>query len=121
MSDNVDSESQSRANYLVTTWRTVQKLDSDVWRRLRDDAPFRFARWLAAVTTVAADWHLNGNPKSAVAWLPVLAVVMLLLLPDASSIALGGFSWQTRHAVDQPRRDAQQLKRAQARSHSASA
>ena len=89
------------ASKLVTAWRTVQKLDADAWRKLRDDAPFRFIRYLGAIGVVIGAWKIMGTPHSATAWLPALAIVLLLLLPDASSIALGGFTWQARQAADQ--------------------
>jgi hypothetical protein len=100
-SDNADNPaSNADANWLVTTWRTVQKLDTDTWRKMRDDAPLRFARWLAALGVIIGAWDVMGVPKSAIAWLPVLAIITLLLLPDASSIAFGGFSYQARQAAD---------------------
>lgn len=89
------------AGKLVTTWRTVQKLDADAWRKLRDDAPLRFVRYLGALGVVVGAWDVMGTPHSATAWLPVLVVVLLLLLPDASSIAFAGFAWQARQAADE--------------------
>jgi hypothetical protein len=99
--DPTPGKAQREAGKVVTTWRTVQSLDADAWRRLRDGAPFRFVRWLAALGIVGFTWYLGGTPKSAVAWLPVLVVVVLLLLPDASSVAFGGFIWQAREAADE--------------------
>ena len=89
------------AGKLVTTWRTVQKLDADAWRKLRDDAPFRFIRYLGALGVVIGAWAVLGTPHSATAWLPILVIVLLLLLPDASSIAFAGFAWQARQAADE--------------------
>src|SRR2546429_8533526 len=89
------------AGKLVTTWRAVQKLDADAWRKLRDDAPLRFVRYLGALGVVVGAWDVMGTPQSATAWLPVLVVVLLLLLPDASSIAFAGFAWQARQARDE--------------------
>jgi hypothetical protein len=105
--DTDNSGSGHNASQLVTTWRTVQKLDADAWRKLRDDAPFRFIRWLGALGVVIGTWYLQGTPHDATAWLPTLAIVALLLLPDASSIAFGGFSWQVRQAADQAAQAAQ--------------
>ena len=48
------------AGKLVTTWRTVQKLDADAWRKLRDDAPLRFVRYLGALGVVVGAWALWG-------------------------------------------------------------
>lgn len=92
--------SDANAPWLVSTWRTVQKADADAWRKLRDDAPFRLLRWLGALGVVIGTWVIQGTPHSAIAWLPVLGVVVLLVLPDASSIAFGGFTWQARQAAD---------------------
>ncbi len=86
---------------LVTTWRTVQKLDADAWRKLRDEAPFRFIRYLGALGVIIGAWDALGTPHSATTWLPVLVIVVLLLLPDASSIAFAGFAWQARQARDE--------------------
>jgi hypothetical protein len=88
------------AGKLVTTWRTVQKLDADAWRKLRDDAPFRLVRWLAAIGVILGTWDASGNPQSAVAWLPALGVVFLLLLPDADSFGFGGITWKARREAD---------------------
>jgi hypothetical protein len=103
MSANISENpgSDPGAGKLVTTWRTVQKLDADAWRKLRDDAPFRFIRWLGALGLLVGAWDALGTPSSAAAWLPVLGIIALLLLPDASSIAFGGFTYQARQAADQ--------------------
>jgi hypothetical protein len=93
--------SDADAGKLVTTWRAVQKLDADAWRKLRDDAPFRFIRYIGALGIVIGTWDVLGTPHSATAWLPVLVIVLLLLLPDASSIAFAGFAWQARQAADE--------------------
>lgn len=85
---------------LVATWRTVQKLDADAWRKLRDDAPYRFTRWLCAVGIVIGAWDVLGTPERISAWLPVAGLVLLLLLPDASSIAFAGIRFQARQAAD---------------------
>lgn len=90
-----------KAGTLVTTWRTVQKLDADAWRKLRDDAPYRFIRWLCALGVIIGAWDVLGTPDHTSAWLPVAAIVLLLLLPDASSIAFAGIRFQARQAADQ--------------------
>jgi hypothetical protein len=61
----------------------------------------RFVRYLGALGVVVGAWDVMGTPHSATAWLPVLVVVLLLLLPDASSIAFAGFAWQARQARDE--------------------
>ena len=93
--------SDEHAGKLVTTWRTVEKLDADAWRSLRDEAPLRFIRYLGALGVVIGAWAVLGTPHSATAWLPVLVIVVLLLLPDASSVAFAGFAWQARQARDE--------------------
>ena len=69
--------------------RILQRLDSRAYRAT-GRAPFQFVRWLAALTTVIIDWLQLGTPRSPAACVPVLAVVTLLLLPDAQSIAVAG-------------------------------
>ena len=73
--------------------RTIQLIDSRAWRASQG-APFQFARWLAALATVLIDWVQSGTPQSAVAYLPVLTVVALMLLPDAESIGVGSLRFE---------------------------
>ncbi|SRR5258708_23232125 len=98
------------AGKLITTWRTVQKLDADAWRNLRDDAPLRVTRWLLALATVGASWDVLGIPEKATAWLPVLGIVVLLLLPDASAITFGGFTYQSRMAAAEAKEAAETVR-----------
>src|SRR5258708_12639816 len=95
------------AGKLITSWRTVQKLDADAWRNLRDDAPLGVTRWLLTLATVGASWDVLGIPEKATAWLPVLGIVVLLLLPDASAITFGGFTYQSRMAAAEPKKAAE--------------
>jgi hypothetical protein len=92
---------------LVTLWRLLQKLDVDGWRKLRDSTPLRLARWLLAIGVVIATWDVLGKATSVTELLLPLALVVLLVLPDAASISLGGFTYQARQAVD----DAKQVTR----------
>jgi hypothetical protein len=109
--DNDHPDSDQKSNKLVATWRTVQKLDVDTWRKFRDDAPFRFIRWLAALGLIIGTWDVMGTPRSVTALLPPLAIVILLLLPDASSFTLGGFTWQARAAADKATQAAEKAER----------
>jgi len=102
--DGKGADTAKKIGRVRATWRTVQSLDADKWREIRDGAPLKFIRWLTAVGVVSLTWYLAGTPKSAVAWLPALVIVLLLLLPDASGIAFAGFSWQAREAADQAKR-----------------
>ena len=77
----------------VLAVRLSRWLDERLWRVMREP-PFQFARWLGALATVLTNWLASGPPKSAVAYIPVAAVVALLLLPDARSIAVGGLSFE---------------------------
>lgn len=96
---NEDTGNDANASWLVSTWRTVQKADADAWRKLRDDAPFRFTRWFVSLTVVSIAWYVMGIPNRASAWLPVLGIIALLILPDASSIAFGPFAFKARQAA----------------------
>jgi hypothetical protein len=73
--------------------RTIRLLDSRAWRALQG-APFQFVRWLAALATVLVNWVQSGPPQSAVAYLPVLTAVALLLLPDAESIEVASLRFE---------------------------
>jgi hypothetical protein len=73
--------------------RGIRLLDSQAWHAT-GGAPLQFARWLAALATVIADWIQSGAPQNAVSYVPVLAVVALLLLPDARSIAFAGVRFE---------------------------
>jgi hypothetical protein len=95
------------AGRLVTTWRTVQKLDARAWQQLREDAPLRFTRWLLTLALVCASWAVLGIPHTSSAWLPVLGIGVLLLLPDASKITLFGVSYEARQAAAEARHDAE--------------
>ena len=61
---------------------------------MTQEAPFQFARWLGALTTVVTDWLLAGPSQTAAGYIPVFAVVGLLLLPDARSIGIAGLTFE---------------------------
>jgi hypothetical protein len=77
----------------LTGTRVIRLLDSKV-RQTPQGAPFQCVRWLAALTAVLVNWIESGLPPSAVAYLPVLTVVALLLLPDAQSIGFAGLRFE---------------------------
>jgi hypothetical protein len=79
----------------IAAMRTIRMIDSRAWGASQG-APFQFVRWLAALTTVLMNWVQSGTPQSVVAYLPVLTVVALLLLPDAASIGVGGLRFERR-------------------------
>ena len=87
--------------------QAIQQFDEQVWRTSQG-APFQFARWLAALAAVLIDWAQFGLPQNAVAYLPVLTLVALLLMPDAKSIGVGSLTFERltsevgrqKHAVD---------------------
>lgn len=93
------AKARSKAGKLVTIWRTVQQLDKEAWVNSRDMAPLRFVRWLGALGVVIWFWDSQGTPHDATTWLPVLAIIAVLLLPDAASIGLGAFSFQARQSA----------------------
>src|ERR1700734_2981294 len=97
----------ARASQAKAGLQMILLLDSETWRATRG-APFQFARWIGALVTVVANWVQSGTPPSAAAYVPVLAVVALLLLPDAQSIEIPGLKFdrlsneitRQRHSVD---------------------
>jgi hypothetical protein len=84
----------------VATWRTVQKYDAASWKKVRENAPMRTARWAAAIAVVAVRWAVAGTPASAVAWIPPIVIVLLLILPDAESVGLGAFTYKAQKQAD---------------------
>lgn len=97
----------ARASRAKAGLKMVLLLDSETWRATHG-APFQFVRWIGALVTVVANWVQSGTPPSAAAYVPVLAVVALLLLPDAQSIEIPGLKFdrlsneitRQRHSVD---------------------
>lgn len=75
------------------TLRGLDSVDSRAWRSTCR-APLQFIRWLAALGTVIGDWLKSNGTQSAAAYVPVLVVVALLLLPDAQSIAVAGLKFE---------------------------
>jgi hypothetical protein len=76
------------------------------------------ARWLAVLGLVLWRWA-EGLPSDFKGWVPVLIISVLLLLPDADSVAFGGVKLemrQTREEVAGIRQQIMQLQVAQARS-----
>jgi hypothetical protein len=104
---NDDPRHPARTSRAMAALRIIRLLDSQAWRAMRG-APFQFVRWLAALATVVVNWVQSGTLQSAAAYVPVLAVVALLLLPDAQSIGIVGLSFdrltnevaRQRRAVD---------------------
>jgi hypothetical protein len=88
--NDVDSASELRSQ--VTTWQVLQGFDAQV-SRASHQTPFQFARWLAALLTVIVGWLVMGTQQSVTAYVPTLAVVAVLLLPDAQSIAVAGLKF----------------------------
>jgi hypothetical protein len=72
--------------------KIILLLDFQAWRATRG-APFQFVRWIGALATVVVNWVQSGTLQCAAAYVPVLAVVALLLLPDAQSIEVPGLKF----------------------------
>lgn len=89
---NNDRRCSAKAAQAKAGLQMVLLLDSQVWRDTRG-APFQFVRWLGALATVVVNWVQSGTLQSAAAYVPVLAVVALLLLPDAQSIEIPGLKF----------------------------
>jgi hypothetical protein len=97
MSDDAGTKPPGK---LVTAWRVAQKHDADAWSKVRAAPSMRLTRWLGAFAVLATTWGLSGTPRSAVAWLPPLAIAALLILPDAESLGFGSFTWKARQEAD---------------------
>jgi hypothetical protein len=82
-----------KASQDMAAMRAIRLVESRA-RRASRGRPFQFVRWLAALGTVLVDWVQSGPPQSAVAYLPVLTVVALLLLPDAESIEVASLRFE---------------------------
>lgn len=89
---NSDPRRPAKAGHAKADLQMVLLLDSQAWRATRG-APFQFVRWLGALATVVVNWVQSGSQQSAAAYLPVLAVVALLLVPDAQSIEIVGLKF----------------------------
>lgn len=88
------------------------------WQRLVHSGWGQAVRWLAVLGLVLGRWAA-GQPASFAGWVPVLIISVLLLLPDADSVAFGGVKLemrQTREEVAGLRQQVTQLQVAQARS-----
>jgi hypothetical protein len=82
-----------RARKGAAAIQATQQFDEQVWRASQG-TPFQFARWLSGLAAVLIDWAQFGPPQSAVAYLPVLTLVALLLMPDAKSIGVGSLKFE---------------------------
>ena len=89
---NNDPRRLAKASQAEAALQMALLLDSQAWRATRG-GPFQFVRWLGALATVVANWVQSGNLQSTAAYLPVLVVVALLLLPDAQSIEIAGLKF----------------------------
>ena len=84
-----DPRCPAKASRAKAALKMIRLLDSQAWRAMRG-APFQFVRWIGALATVVVNWVQSGTLQSAAAYVPVLVVVALLLLPDAQSIEIAG-------------------------------
>ena len=89
---NNDLPCLAKASRAKATLQMIRLLDSQAWRATRG-ASFQFVRWFGALATVVVNWAQSGTPQSAAAYVPVLLVVALLLLPDAQSIEIAGLKF----------------------------
>lgn len=89
---NNDPRHPLEASQAKARLRTILLLDSLAWEATRR-APFQFVRWISALAAVVVNWVQSGSTQSAAAYVPVLAVVALLLLPDAQSIEIPGLKF----------------------------
>ena len=79
--------------------------DALTWRKLSDSGPFRTARWVAFIIFFGIFWCLNGTPRTAAGWIPVLIAFVIAFLPDAKRVSFGGMSWEAREQIEATRRE----------------
>lgn len=90
------------------------------WQRAVHSGTGQAVRWVAVLGLVLGRW-VAGVPSSFTGWLPVLILAVLLLLPDADSVAFGGVQLEmrrTREEVAGLRNEVMQFQVAQARASS---
>jgi len=88
------------------------------WQRVVRSGTGQAVRWLAVLGLVLWRWA-DGLPSGFAGWVPVLIVSVLLLLPDADSVAFAGVKLEMRRAREEVaglRQQVAQLQVAQARS-----
>jgi hypothetical protein len=76
------------------------RTDQNWWQRAVRSAPGQAARWLAVLGLVIWRWQ-SGVPRDFTGWLPVLIVAVVLLLPDAESVAFGGVRIEMRRTREE--------------------
>ena len=79
--------------------RKVARTDAQ-WQQSRDMAPLPLYRWLVVIGLLAWRWAA-GIPNNIDGWLGVLAICLVLVLPDAASIAVGGLKIEMRQAKEE--------------------
>jgi hypothetical protein len=87
------------------------------WQRAVRSGWGQAIRWLAVLGLVLWRWAA-GLPSGLTGWVPVLAVSLLLLLPDVSSVAFAGVRLEMRRAREEVaalRQQVTQLQMTQAR------
>jgi hypothetical protein len=87
------------------------------WERAVRSGTGQAVRWFAVLGLVLGRW-VAGLPSGFAGWVPVLILSVLLLLPDADSIAFGGVKLEMRRAREEVaglRQQVTQLQVAQAR------
>jgi hypothetical protein len=67
------------------------------WQRAVRSGTGQAIRWLTVLGLVLWRWAA-GAPSGFSGWLPVVIIAVLLLLPDADSVAFGGVKLEMRRA-----------------------
>jgi hypothetical protein len=70
------------------------------WLRAVRSGTGQAIRWLAVLGLVVWRWAA-GAPSGFSGWLPVLIIVVLLLLPDADTVAFGGVQLEMRRTREE--------------------
>jgi hypothetical protein len=76
------------------------RADQNWWQRAVGSGLGQALRWLAVLGLVIWRWQA-GRPPSFIGWVPVLVVGLLLLLPDAESVAFGGVKLEMRRTREE--------------------
>jgi hypothetical protein len=76
------------------------RADQNWWQRAVHSGAGQAARWLAVLGLVIWRWQ-TGAPSSLTGWVPVAVVALVLLLPDAESVAFGGVRLELRRTREE--------------------
>jgi hypothetical protein len=73
----------------------------DAWEQIMHSSWSQAVRWLAAVALVIGNWAITARPGALAAWLPVIIISVVLVVPDVHSIAFGGVELELRRTKEE--------------------